>query len=87
MWKVIAGKAVRRKLEQIPNPDKGRIIQAIDKLKDNMDLLDIKPMVNRDDYRLRVGKWRLIFELREEEEIIFIRALDSRGGIYKNKNQ
>ncbi len=87
MWKVIAGKAVRRKLEQIPNPDKGRIIQAIEKLKDNMDLLDIKPMVNRDDYRLRVGKWRLIFELREEEEIIFIRALDSRGGIYKNKNQ
>ena len=86
MWKVIAGKVIRRRLEQIPNPDRERIIKALKQLEINRDLLDIKPLIGRSDYRLRVGKWRLLMEINEDEEVIFIRALDTRGDIYKNKN-
>ena len=86
MWTIIAGKPVRRKLEQIPNPEKEIIKQALLKLENNPEILDIKPMANGNDYRLRDGKWRLIFGINYEDNVIFIRALDSRGDIYKNKN-
>ncbi|MFZ3132227.1 MAG: type II toxin-antitoxin system RelE/ParE family toxin [Desulfosporosinus sp.] len=34
-------------------------------------------------YRLRVGTYRLLFEINHTENIVYIQAIDSRGGIYK----
>ena len=34
-------------------------------------------------YRLRIGKYRAIFEIKEVIKIIDIYEIDSRGGIYK----
>jgi len=84
MWTVIAGKPVRRKLEKIPNLERERLYKALKKLENGPENLDIKPMAGRDDYRFRVGKWRMLIEIHEDEKFIFIRSLDSRGQIYKD---
>ena len=34
-------------------------------------------------YRLRIGAYRIIFEINHTEKIVYIQAIDSRGGIYK----
>ena len=34
-------------------------------------------------YRLRIGQYRAIFEVRESELVILVIDIDSRGGIYK----
>ena len=34
-------------------------------------------------YRLRVGTCRILFEISHTEKIVYIQAIDSRGGIYK----
>lgn len=45
---------------------------------------DIKPMKGYVGlYRLRVGTFRVLFEINHNEKIIYIRAIDSRGGVYK----
>ena len=45
---------------------------------------DIKQMKGFHDlYRLRVGTYRILFEISHTEKMIYIQALDSRGGIYK----
>jgi len=84
MWNVIAGKPVRRKLEKIPNPEKERIYKVLKKLENGPENVDIRPMVGRSDYRLRVGKWRMLLEIHADENFIFIRSLDSRGQAYKD---
>ena len=83
MWTITAGKNVRRRLEGISNPDRERIINAMKNLKNHHELLDIKKMVGLPYYRLRVGKWRLIMDMNNDEHSIFIRALDTRGDVYK----
>ncbi len=85
MWTVIAGKVVKRRLERIPDPDNKRIKQALIDLKDEQkrEQLDIKPLVGTDEHRLRIGGWRLIMKINEEEKQIFIRALGSCGDVYK----
>ena len=85
MWTVIAGKVVKRRLDKIPNPDNKRIKQALIDLRDEQkhEQLDIKPLVGTDEHRMRVGGWRLIMKINEEEKQIFIRALGSRGDVYK----
>lgn len=44
---------------------------------------DIKKLKGSSDYRLRIGEMRMIFSIDHAEKIIYIRAIDSRGGIYK----
>lgn len=46
---------------------------------------DIKPLANspKNHYRLRVGKFRFLFEIRDNELLIYCYDADSRGGIYK----
>ena len=84
MWTVLLKKSVRRRLELIPNPDKERIKRAINTLAYAPELLDIKPLKGRDDYRLRVGDWRLILDIDENKKIITVNRLSSRGDVYKS---
>ena len=72
MWTVVLNKAVRRKLESIPEPDKTRIKQAINDLQTIPEQLDIKPLTGRNAYRLRVGGWRLLMDVYEEEKIFSV---------------
>lgn len=37
----------------------------------------------RDVFRLRVGKYRAIFKVVDDEVVIFVFDIDSRGDIYK----
>ncbi|WP_407309920.1 type II toxin-antitoxin system RelE family toxin [Desulfosporosinus sp. SB140] len=34
-------------------------------------------------YRLRIGTYRILFEINHTEKIVYIQAIDSCGGIYK----
>ncbi|SDG21016.1 type II toxin-antitoxin system RelE family toxin [Desulfosporosinus hippei] len=34
-------------------------------------------------YRLRIGAFRILFEVNHSEKIVYVQAIDSRGGIYK----
>lgn len=44
---------------------------------------DIKTMKGRQGlYRLRIGSYRILFEIQHKEKIVYIQAIDFRGGIY-----
>ena len=47
--------------------------------------LDIKPLfgIPWRHYRLRIGKYRFLYEIREDEILIYIYDAGSRGGIYR----
>lgn len=46
--------------------------------------LDIKPIVGRENhFRLRISKYRFLYEVIEDEILIYAYKADSRGGIYK----
>lgn len=38
----------------------------------------------REGYRLRVGDWRVIYELKEAELIVMVLDIRPRGGAYKH---
>lgn len=45
---------------------------------------DIKPMkAYQGLYRLRIGVYRVLFEIQHNEKIIYIQAIDFRSSIYK----
>lgn len=57
-----------------------RIYKAIYNLPNG----DIKKMVGcKNEYRLRVGDYRIIYELNQNELIILVTKADNRGQAYK----
>jgi len=64
-----------------------RLLEIFETLKENPyeNDLAIKPMKgsNSNEYRLRFGKYRIIYEVIDDELLIYLIDADSRGGIYK----
>lgn len=44
---------------------------------------NVKQLKGTDAYRLRIGDWRVVYELHDEVLVMLLLEVDSRGGIYK----
>lgn len=80
MTKIIYLKSAVKALEKYDIKIRSRIIESIDKIPQG----DVKKMRGEKHpplYRLRVGKYRIIYNI--ENESIIIAKIDSRGDIYK----
>lgn len=80
-------KAAIKYLKGLQKPQRDLILDAIEKLTHKPAEGDIKKMSGYRDgrYRLRVGKYRVIYKyLTDKEiEILYIMDVGSRGDIYK----
>jgi len=83
IWSVMVMPVAEKQLARMSNPDRGRILAAIAALQDGPEGQDIRPMTGRADYRLRVGKWRVLMDMDEENRTIFINRVGPRGDVYK----
>jgi len=70
---------------KLPADARQRIQEALRQLVANADTarLDIKAIQGRDGFRLRVGKWRVIYHRDDNAMIILVVDAGSRGDIYK----
>ena len=57
-------------LKRLNEPDKTRIINSIKKLEYNPPQGDIKSLSGKNGYRLRIGKYRALFDIIDNEIII-----------------
>lgn len=80
MRKIIYLKTAYKVLAEYEKDTKKRIVEAIEKIPQG----DIKKLQGEKYpplYRLRVGKYRIIYHIENEE--IIIAKIDTRGDIYK----
>jgi len=61
---------VRQKLEQL----------AVDPYAPNMNAMKLQ---NRSGYRLRIGDWRVIYEIQNDELVILVLKIAQRGEVYR----
>lgn len=81
--KIVFSRSAKKYVESLDSKTKNRIKEAIESLPRG----DVKMLKGYDDkrMRLRVGKYRIIYNyIKENEiEILYIIDIDSRGDIYK----
>ena len=46
-------------------------------------LSNVTRLKNRPAYRLRVGQWRLIYEIHDDEVVILAVRIATRGNVYR----
>jgi mRNA interferase RelE/StbE len=84
MYRIVSTKPFAKALEKIPQNWQRRIISkirevAVDPYAPNNNLTKLQ---GRGGYRLRVGDWRVIYELEDERLVMLILNVGPRGDIY-----
>ncbi len=65
-------------LRRVGKRDASRILNALDRLKDNL-TGDVKKLTDAtSEYRLRVGQFRMLFEIEEQSRIVVYRVVHRR---------
>jgi mRNA interferase RelE/StbE len=72
-----------KELAKINEPFYSHIKQAIYSLADNPRPQGYKKLKGRDGYRIRVGNYRIIYDVFESELVVDIIALGHRKDIYE----
>jgi mRNA interferase RelE/StbE len=85
VYEVTLSKDATKYLRRLPKDQADRVREKLHALAVNPDSaeLDVKRLVGMSGYRLRVGKWRVIFERHEQRLWILVVTIDARGGVYK----
>lgn len=47
--------------------------------------LGVRPLANRPGFRLRIGDWRVLFDM--DEETLDVIAIETRGEVYKPRRR
>jgi mRNA interferase RelE/StbE len=78
-------KTALKALMKLPADARQRIQEALRQLVEDVDTvkLDIKALQGREGFRLRVGKWRVLYHKDDNAMIILVVDTGSRGDIYK----
>ncbi len=85
MYQILIEKRARKALLKIAQRDQTKIIDAIQALKENQHPVGSKKLVGRDAWRIRIGNYRVIYEIYDEKLIIDVIDLGHRKDIYRNK--
>lgn len=75
----------RRYLRRLPKPVLQRIRTAIRALAENPRPQGYEALSGFENlYRIRVGDWRVIYSIEDEELIVLIVEVGPRGQVYRN---
>ena len=84
-WRLEISGPAERDLKRLPSEMKRRISDALDGLTVTPRKGDIRKLEGtRNDYRLRVGDWRVIFQPDPKQRIVYVLAVPHRSNAYRD---
>ena len=84
MYKITFSKNADKTLRGLPRNIALIIGKKLKELADNPNgMRNVKRLTNHPGYRLRVGDWRIVYTVHDNELIIHIINVKTRGEVYK----
>ena len=81
MYKVVTTKSFAKALSRLPVNWQKRIVEKIREVAAGRHN-NVTKLQGRDGYRLRIGDWRVIYELHDDRLELWALEVGPRGGIY-----
>ena len=85
MYSVIIERNALKSLSKIPNKDAKKIESAISDLAEDPRPIGYIQLKGQSGFRIRVGNYRVIYEINDGELMILVVEIGNRKEIYKKK--
>ncbi|HEV7925191.1 MAG TPA: type II toxin-antitoxin system RelE/ParE family toxin [Verrucomicrobiae bacterium] len=82
-FQVILPKSVQKELNRLPDEITNRILARLAGLETNPRPPDVKKLKGRAAWRIRVGDYRVIYEIHDRILQIIVLTIGHRGNIYR----
>ncbi len=82
-YKIEVKKSAEKELRKIPKKELIKIIDQIGSLADNPHPPGSKKLTNQEKYRIRIGNYRVLYNVEDEILTIFIIKVGHRKEIYR----
>ncbi len=82
-YAVFIERSAQKSLSKIIQPDQDRIIEAINKLRSNPRFAGAQKLSGREAWRIRVGSYRVIYEINDAALRILVVTLGHRKEVYR----
>ncbi len=82
-YKLFLKKSVQKDFDAIPKTDLKRILNRIDALAENPRPLGCEKLTGKERYRLRQGRYRIVYSIQDDELTIWIVKVGHRKHIYR----
>ncbi len=76
-------RSAQRQLARVDRQDQSRLISAIEALAEDPRPSGCRKLTGRDAWRIRVGTYRVIYELDDDRLRVLVVAVGHRGGVYR----
>ncbi len=85
IYKIEIGASAQKEMRKIfQEKIRDKIIEQIFNLRENPHTLNSEKMVGYEGYRLRIGNYRVLYEIEKSAKVIFIVKVGHRKEVYKN---
>ncbi len=82
MYSLVYSDIALKQLEKMDNSARKRVISALERCRIRP-YAHVKKLVGNSYFRLRVGDYRIILEIRNEQFVILVIKVGHRGNIYE----
>ncbi len=84
-YRIEVKRSAAKALKKIPKPDRKRVSEKIDSLAEKPPNPDITKMKgNNPFHKVRIGNYRIIYEIQDDVLLILIVKIGHRKDIYRN---
>jgi mRNA interferase RelE/StbE len=82
-YTVLIRKSAQKKLARLESSIQDRIIETIRNLAENPRPTGTKKLSGRDAWRVRIGDYRIIYEIHDDRLIVLVVVVGHRREVYK----
>jgi len=82
-YEIFFKESVYKDLKKIPNNDLIKILARIENLSDDPRPVGCEKLTDQEFYRIRQGKYRIVYSIQDNELIVWIIKVGHRKSIYR----
>ncbi|WP_376695503.1 type II toxin-antitoxin system RelE family toxin [Wenzhouxiangella sp. EGI_FJ10305] len=82
-YSLVFKRSVAKDLRPIPPKDVARILKRIESLRDDPRPIGCEKLSGQERYRLRQGRYRILYEISDKELVVTVVKVGHRKGIYR----
>ena len=77
-------KSAEKEIENLPRKDCARVVGAIQNLLDDPYGQNTQKLSGQEKYRIRVGNYRVLYEIINDELVVMVVKVGHRKDVYRN---
>jgi len=82
-YRIVLPKSVQRELDRLPDEVAKRVLVRLRQLETDPRPVDVKKLKGREAWRIRIGDYRVIYEIHDRQLHILVISVGHRRDIYR----